>query len=116
MILLPLLEHPGALGGPEQPARAAGSGTMVDPGEATGLKITNILGRYRKVSRTIAVDFDGVIHKYSKGWQNGSIYDEPVEGAKEALLELLEDYEEGHFPVMEDTIYCDYAHDYEEVI
>ena len=36
--------------------------------------------------KTIAVDFDGFIHKYSKGWHDGSIYDEPVEGAAEALL------------------------------
>lgn len=28
--------------------------------------------------KTIAIDFDGVIHKYSKGWQEGSVYDVPV--------------------------------------
>lgn len=35
--------------------------------------------------KTICVDFDGVIHKYSKAYHDGTIYDEPVEGAKEAL-------------------------------
>lgn len=38
---------------------------------------------------TVAVDFDGVIHKYSRGWHGGSIYDEPVEGAFDALHELM---------------------------
>ncbi|GAI89623.1 unnamed protein product [marine sediment metagenome] len=42
-----------------------------------------------KFKKTIAIDFDGVIHKYSKGWQDGEIYDEPVEGALEAIVELL---------------------------
>ncbi|OGC51092.1 hypothetical protein A2982_02380 [candidate division WWE3 bacterium RIFCSPLOWO2_01_FULL_39_13] len=36
-------------------------------------------------SKTIAVDFDGVIHKYSEGWKDGSIYDDAVEGAFEKL-------------------------------
>jgi len=41
---------------------------------------------------TVAVDFDGVIHRYSRGWQDGSIYDEPMEGAFEALRSLMERY------------------------
>tara|TARA_B100001059_G_scaffold212804_1_gene228129 strand:- start:1793 stop:2782 length:990 start_codon:yes stop_codon:yes gene_type:complete len=36
----------------------------------------------------IGVDFDNVIHKNSKGFHDGTIYDEPVDGAKEALKEL----------------------------
>ena len=41
---------------------------------------------------TICVDFDGVIHAYSKGWQDGSIYDEPVRNAYEALRFLMQRY------------------------
>ena len=40
----------------------------------------------------IAVDFDGVIHKNSKGYHDGTIYDEPVEGVREALEKLSEKY------------------------
>lgn len=42
----------------------------------------------------IAIDFDGVIHNYSKGWNGGSIYDGPVAGVKEALEQLKSD---GHY-------------------
>ena len=43
--------------------------------------------------KTVAIDFDGVIHQYSKGWQDGSIYDPPVAGAFDAIENLiLRDY------------------------
>lgn len=41
----------------------------------------------------IAIDFDGVLHAYSKGWSDGSIYDGPVPGSAEAMKRLKE---QGH--------------------
>ncbi len=40
----------------------------------------------------IAIDFDGVLHKNSKGYHDGSIYDEVVDGAKDALEEIAKEY------------------------
>ena len=42
--------------------------------------------------KTIALDFDGVIHKNSKGYYDGTIYDDPIEGVKESLEQLSEKY------------------------
>jgi hypothetical protein len=42
--------------------------------------------------RAVAVDFDGVIHAYSKGWQDGTIYDGPVPGAIDGLRKLMETF------------------------
>lgn len=42
--------------------------------------------------KTVAVDFDGVIHAYSKGWCNGTIYDAPIPGAFDALRQLMSKY------------------------
>lgn len=39
---------------------------------------------------TISVDFDGVIHQYSQGWQDGTIYDPPMPGALDGLRMLME--------------------------
>lgn len=46
----------------------------------------------KRQKQTIAVDFDGVIHRYSRGWQDGTIYDPPVDGAREALERLHRRY------------------------
>ena len=40
----------------------------------------------------MSIDFDGVIHKCSRGYYDGTIYDEPVEGAYQALEQLSRDY------------------------
>jgi hypothetical protein len=41
-----------------------------------------------KCRQTGAFDFDGVIHRYGEGWHDGTVYDDPVEGAREALMRL----------------------------
>lgn len=41
---------------------------------------------------TVAVDFDGVVHAYSRGWQDGSIYDSALPGAIEGLRALMAEY------------------------
>lgn len=40
----------------------------------------------------LGIDFDGVIHKNSKGFFDGTIYDDPFEGTKEALRKLSDKY------------------------
>ena len=43
-------------------------------------------------SKTIGIDFDGVIHRSSKGFHDGTIYDDPVEGSFDAIKKLANDY------------------------
>lgn len=42
--------------------------------------------------KTICLDFDGVIHKYTSGWQGADVVsDGPVDGAMAAILEYQAD-------------------------
>lgn len=38
----------------------------------------------------ISIDFDGVIHKNSKGFYDGTVYDGPIEGALESIKKIYE--------------------------
>lgn len=39
---------------------------------------------------TVALDFDGVMHRYSRGWQGGVIYDPPVPGTVQAVRTIMD--------------------------
>ena len=44
--------------------------------------------------KTLALDFDGVVHRYSKGWTTpGDCYDEPTAGFKEWLEKAEEAFD-----------------------
>lgn len=43
-------------------------------------------------AKNLAIDFDGVIHNFNKGYHDGTCYGDPIEGSLEALKKLSEDY------------------------
>mgnify|MGYP003349447898 FL=1 len=47
---------------------------------------------FEKNKKTIALDFDGVIHDAYEGWGDGTCYGEPLPGALEAIKSLSEKY------------------------
>jgi ribonucleotide monophosphatase NagD (HAD superfamily) len=40
----------------------------------------------------LAIDFDGVIHNFNKGYHDGTCYGDPIEGSLSALKELSKKY------------------------
>jgi hypothetical protein len=40
----------------------------------------------------IGIDFDGVIHRNSKGFYDGTVYDDPMPGVRKSLREISEKY------------------------
>jgi histidinol phosphatase-like enzyme len=39
-------------------------------------------------SKNIAIDFDGVIHKCSRGYFDGTVYDDPIDGSLDSLRKI----------------------------
>lgn len=40
----------------------------------------------------IAIDFDGVIHNFNKGWHDGTCYGKPIKGSLEAIKKISKKY------------------------
>lgn len=53
------------------------------------IKDYNLL-QSKENKKQIAIDFDGVIHKNSLGFHDGTVYDEPVDGSLDAVKSLVD--------------------------
>lgn len=42
-------------------------------------------------TKTVCLDFDGVVHRYSEGWKDGTCYDVPMDGVGAAIKTLQDE-------------------------
>ena len=52
----------------------------------------NVPPGFEHEQKNIAIDFDGVIHNFDKGWYDGTCYGGVIDGSREALEELSQHY------------------------
>ena len=59
-------------------------------GSFSVMYVMSIVGKKleKQMKKIICTDFDGVIHKCSRGYQDGEIYDEPTENARFTIENL----------------------------
>jgi ribonucleotide monophosphatase NagD (HAD superfamily) len=55
-------------------------------------KINHFPPGYETDQSQIAIDFDGVIHTFDKGFHDGTCYGDPIEGSLEAIKQLAKKY------------------------
>lgn len=48
---------------------------------------------FEKEAKNIAIDFDGVVHTFDKGFHDGTCYGDPIEGSLESIKELSKKYD-----------------------
>jgi hypothetical protein len=55
-------------------------------------KIKDYPPGFEKDMKNIAIDFDGVIHNFDKGYHDGTCYGDPIFGALKALQKISKKY------------------------
>lgn len=53
----------------------------------------NVFNPSAEESRTVSVDFDGVIHKCDRGYCGGIIYGDPIENSLDSIMMLSKKYD-----------------------